>query len=150
MILCYALLLLQYDDEMTGNFRANSMQELDASSSQDAHQVGLKRCWEVKHLFHFPVLYIQRIDCNGANYVCLSMSEYLLVIMGYVRTISCSRELGEKRLDGPFRIRHPFWLLRLHYYYPPPTCICNTVPLVNLRYQVVSISDFIDYHNLVA
>lgn len=53
MILCYALLLLQYDDEMTGSFRANSMQELDASSSQDAHQVGLTRCWEVKHLFHF-------------------------------------------------------------------------------------------------
>lgn len=106
MILCYALLLLQYDDEMTGSFRANSMQELDASSSQNAHQVGLKRCWEVKHLFHFPVFYIQRIDCNGANYVCLSMSEYLLVIMGYVRTISCSRELGERRLSG-WSIPHP-------------------------------------------
>lgn len=127
------------------------MQELDASSSQDAHQVGLKRCWEVKHLFHFPVLYIQRIDCNDANYVCLSMSEYLLVIMGYVRTISCSRELGEKRLSG-WSIPHPssFLATRLHYYYPPPTCTCNTIPLVNLRYQVVSISDFIDYHNLVA
>lgn len=59
----YAL-LLQYD-EMTGDFRANSMQGMDASSllSQDAHRGGLRR-WKVQHLFHRPALYMQPVDCR--------------------------------------------------------------------------------------
>lgn len=79
---------------------------------------------------------------------CLSFSESLLVICGGVTYVPLFQENRERRrdwwVDNLFHIRHPFWLLRLHYNCPTPTSTYNIIQyhllIIDIRYRLETLS----------